>query len=319
MPRLPRRDYPGALHHVMARGIERRRIFIDDVDRAGFLWRLAAILRATGTSCFALALMPNHYHLLLETGATPLSRVMLRLGTSHAMDFNRRHSRAGHLFQNRFKSRLVGDTADFLSLVRYIHLNPVRARIVATVTELADHPWTGHAALMGRRPATFLDVPSVLRHFADDTATARRELARWMRAGLTEDEIEPAFDGCGRLSARALDPAPGPEGRYGSELDRIRLQAEGWDIEGVIRVVCAHLEVDTGPLRVGRRSAPVSRAREAVAYLATGSLGEPQTAVARATGVTSQAISLAVDRFASWPAAERESFLRLLSKPPVAD
>ena len=102
MPRNARIDAPGALHHIIVRGIERRKIFNDDVDRINFLDRLGKVLSETRTTCFAWALIPNHFHLLLRTGACPLSTVMRRLLTGHAMNFNRRHRRSGQLFQNRY-------------------------------------------------------------------------------------------------------------------------------------------------------------------------------------------------------------------------
>jgi len=102
MPRNARIDAPGALHHIIVRGIERRKIFNDDVDRIIFLDRLGKVLSETHTKCFAWALIPNHFHLLLRTGACPLSTVMRRLLTGHAMNFNRRHRQSGQLFQNRY-------------------------------------------------------------------------------------------------------------------------------------------------------------------------------------------------------------------------
>jgi REP element-mobilizing transposase RayT len=110
-----------------ARGIERRKIFWDDTDRSSFLERLAVILEETQTQCYAWALIPNHFHILLRTGPTPLSKVMRRLMTGYAVTFNRRHRRAGHLFQNRYKSVVCEEDPYLLELIRYIHLNPLRA------------------------------------------------------------------------------------------------------------------------------------------------------------------------------------------------
>jgi len=106
MPRKARIDAAGALHHIIVRGIERRKIFWDDEDRDSFVKRLGQVLTETYTDCFAWALIPNHIHLLLRTGLSPISVVMSRLLTGYAVQFNRRHRRHGHLFQNRFKSIL---------------------------------------------------------------------------------------------------------------------------------------------------------------------------------------------------------------------
>ena len=97
-------DAPGALHHIIFRGIERRRIFYDDQDRDDFMVRSGGLLSETATPCFAWNLIPNHFHLLLRTGTTPIAKVMQRLLTGYAVGFNRRHRRHGQLFQNRYKS-----------------------------------------------------------------------------------------------------------------------------------------------------------------------------------------------------------------------
>jgi putative transposase len=106
MPRQSRIDAAGALHHIIVRGIERREIFDDDQDRYGFLERLGAIIEEAQTRCYAWALIPNHFHLLVQTGNVPVATVMRRLLTGHAASYNRRHNRHGHLFQNRYKSIL---------------------------------------------------------------------------------------------------------------------------------------------------------------------------------------------------------------------
>ncbi len=102
MPRKARIDTPGALLHIICRGIECKDIFIDHADRINFLDRLGNILSETKTPCFAWALVPNHFHLLLRTANVPISTVMKRLLTGYAVSFNRRHRHSGHLFQNRY-------------------------------------------------------------------------------------------------------------------------------------------------------------------------------------------------------------------------
>jgi len=106
MPRKARIDAPGALHHIICRGIERRKIFDDDIDRDNFLDRLGSISIETSTTCYSWALIPNYFHLLLKTGKVAISTVMRWLLTGYAVSYNRRHRRSGHLFQNRFKSIL---------------------------------------------------------------------------------------------------------------------------------------------------------------------------------------------------------------------
>jgi len=125
MPRSARLDAPGVLHHIMIRGIERRKIFLNERDYENFLERLETLLPETKTACYAWALLPNHAHLLFCTGAVPLARLMRRLLTGYAVSFNRRHKRHGHLFQNRYKSIICQEDAYLRELVRYIHLWPI--------------------------------------------------------------------------------------------------------------------------------------------------------------------------------------------------
>ena len=145
MPRKARIDAPGALHHIICRGIEKTRIFRDDADRDGFVKRLGRVISETNTHCYAWALIPNHFHLLLKTGDVPIATVMRRLLTGHAVTFNRRHRRVGHLFQNRYKSILCQEDSYLLELVRYIHLNPLRAKLVGSMRQLDWCTYCGHS------------------------------------------------------------------------------------------------------------------------------------------------------------------------------
>ncbi|MGD0918236.1 MAG: transposase, partial [Thermodesulfobacteriota bacterium] len=130
MPREPRLDAPGALHHLMGRGIERTQIFRTDRDREDFLNRLQDLCMDENLTVYAWSPMPNHYHLLVRTGRQSLSRSMRKLLTGYAVNFNLRHRRDGHLFQNRYKSIICEEDPYLLELTRYIHLNPIRAGIV---------------------------------------------------------------------------------------------------------------------------------------------------------------------------------------------
>jgi len=119
---------------VLIRGIERSKIFKDDADRENFLDRLGRILAETSTACYGWALLSNHVHLLLRTGTVPIATVMARLLTGYVVSFNRRHRQHGYLFQNRYKSVVCQEEVYFTELVRYLHLNPLRAGLVASVS-----------------------------------------------------------------------------------------------------------------------------------------------------------------------------------------
>ena len=175
MPRQSRIDTEGALHHIIARGIERRKIFDDDQDRYGFLDNLGLILEQTKTQCYAWSLIPNHFHLLLKTGQVPIATVMRRLLTGHAIRYNRRHKRHGQLFQNRYKSILCQEDSYLLELVRYIHLNPLRAKLVLNVEQLDHYPFSGHGIIMGKNDHPWQSSQEVLRYFGKQLNSSRRK------------------------------------------------------------------------------------------------------------------------------------------------
>jgi REP element-mobilizing transposase RayT len=148
MPRGPRIDFPGAAHHVYARGIEKRDIYSDDDDRSVFLNRLGFNLDRWNMRCFAWTLMPNHFHLLVQSDTGTLSTFMHCLLSGYSQYFNKRHNRVGHLFQNRYKSPLIVNAGHFRDVVRYIHMNPVRSGIVPSIDNLGEYPWTGHRRIV---------------------------------------------------------------------------------------------------------------------------------------------------------------------------
>ncbi|MEZ4599983.1 MAG: transposase [Syntrophotaleaceae bacterium] len=186
MPRQPRLDIPGLLQHVIVRGIERTAIFLDDNDRLRFVERLDQLLVKTETDCFAWALIPNHFHLLLRCNRVELSRFMRRLLTGHAVYFNLRHNRSGHLFQNRYKSMICEEDSYFLELIRYIHLNPLRAGLVSTLEELSRYPWCGHSVILGHQILSGQSVDAVLASFG--RRKARQRYQQFIADGLAMGE-----------------------------------------------------------------------------------------------------------------------------------
>ena len=185
MPRKARIDSPGALHHIICRGIEKTKIFRDDVDRDSLVDRLGHIISETHTSCYAWALIPNHFHLLLKTGQVPISTVMRRLLTGYALSFNRRHRRVGHLFQNRYKSILCQEDSYLLELVRYIHLNPLRAKLVASMQQLDWYKYCGHSFLLGKRENDWQDAGYVLKLFGKRRSSAQKHYRQFVEKGVS--------------------------------------------------------------------------------------------------------------------------------------
>jgi putative transposase len=184
MARVARLDIPGLLQHVIVRGVERKDIFLDDRDRRKFLDRLSDILGDTETLCYAWSLMPNHFHLLLLPTRFKLAVVMRRLLTGYAVTFNLIHNRVGHLFQNRYKSIVCDKDVYLLELVRYIHLNPIRAGLVETLYDLDRYPWSGHAVLMEYRKTDGQVVDEVLQHFGPIVSKARIKYRDFIADGL---------------------------------------------------------------------------------------------------------------------------------------
>ena len=195
MARGPRLDAPLALHHVWNRGIERCDIFRDDHDRLDFLARIEAAVRARQFAIYAWAVMSNHFHLLTRTGTLGLSATMHAIESGYATYFNRRHRRSGHLFQNRFKNVLVGEDPYFRELLRYIHLNPLRAGMVADLDELDHYRWTGHTAMMGGPGMPWHDGEFGLMAFGSNYTEARKSYRAFVADGLNYPE--PNLDGGG--------------------------------------------------------------------------------------------------------------------------
>jgi REP-associated tyrosine transposase len=176
-----RLEFPGALYHVTSRGHERGPIFRDSVDRRHFLNVLASIIPDQAWLLHSYCLMGNHYHLLVETGRPTLSRGMHSLNARYSQHFNRRHGRAGHVFEGRFKAVVVQKQAHLLELHRYIVLNPVRAGLARRPE---DWPWSNYRATSGAiMPPPWLEVGGTLALFAAFGSGANGAYARFVADG----------------------------------------------------------------------------------------------------------------------------------------
>jgi putative transposase len=317
MPRGPRLDFTGALHHVIVRGIERRRIFRSEADRALFLERLAEWVLESRAGLYAWALMPNHAHLLLRTGQLPLSRLMQAWLSAYSTMFNRCHRRSGHLFQNRFKSTLVEEDRYLRQLLAYIHLNPVRSRLPVTLDSLDRYPWTGHAVLLGnhRYPAQDSDfVLSLFGRAADEARHAyrtfvheyarggqvcdldggglRRSLGGWrhheqLSCGRERWASDERVLGSSEFVHQVLSDSDGPA---------VAPSKPATVMQPLVDSVCERFCVSPGEL-AGRSLRPaVLDARAALSYAAVMQHGLSFTAVARQVGLSRRSISRAIQR-----------------------
>ena len=320
MPRKSRIDAPGALQHLIARGINRQRIFRDDPDKKNFLDRLSALLKVSGIKCYAWAVLDNHFHLLLRTGTVPISTLMRRLLTGYAVSHNLRHERSGHLFQNRYKSILCQEDAYLLELVRYIHLNPLRAKIASDVDQLDTYPFCGHGVLMGKYRNEWQDTDFVLSRFGKRVSEARGRYRQFVEKGVALGK-RPDLMGGGLVRSaggwsgvkelrREKAYAKGDERILGdgsfveAALAHVEeafqrkydLQAKGFDLEKVIQRVGEVLGMSREEvLDAGKRRRTVC-ARSLLCYWAAGELRISMTALSAHLNISVNAVSKSVAR-----------------------
>ena len=320
MPRQRRLDAPGALHHVIGRGIERTRIFRTDSDREDFVNRLAELCMDGDLIAYAWCLMPNHFHLLVRTGREPISKSMKKLLTGYVVNFNLRHKRYGHLFQNRYKSIICEDNLYFLELTRYIHLNPLRVGTVADLKELNGYRWAGHSAIMGRVKRDWQDIATVLAYFGkgrkavdkyeefvkEGASQGRRpelvggglirSMGGWSQVlSLRRRGIKVASDqrilGNDEFVQRLLSEA---EER---EKETLRLHQKALDLVTLAKNIIKGEGIEESELRSGTRKRKVAKARKTFCQLTVGRMDYPGAEVARYLGVTTSSVNrLAVSK-----------------------
>ena len=320
MPRKSRIDTPGALHHIMARGIERRSIFSDDHDRDDFLKRLSNVLSETGTACYAWALIPNHFHLLVRTAMIPISTVMRRVLTGYAIGYNHRHRRSGHLFQNRFKSILCQEDPYLKELVRYIHLNPLRTKIVPDMKTLKRYPYCGHSVLMGKMKRGWQSTEYILKLFGNNIRSGRRFYEAFVKKGIREGRRNDLVGGglvrsSGGWTTLKLLRQAGirqkaderilGDGDFVSEVLRdaqerlnrkYQLMAEGYDFEKIVHRVGHLLGIEPQCVVTSGKRRHEVEARDLACYWSSKELGMSQVSLAGKFGVSQPAISAAIHR-----------------------
>lgn len=336
MPRKARIDAPGALHHVIARGIEKRDIFWDDHDRNNFLKRLATVIDESDTRCYAWALLPNHCHLLFKTGLTPIATIMRRLLTGYAVSFNRRHRRHGHLFQNRYKSILCQEDVYFKELVRYIHLNPLRAKIVDDLKQLEAYPFCGHSALVGRVKRSWHEVDEVLDMFAAKRLQARKRYRFFIEKGIQQGHRKDLTGGGllrsagGWLNVKMLREAKifyKSDERILGDSDFVEsvlaaaneqmerkyaLQAAGLDLDGLAKIVAGITGVKPSRIFSPGKDRGRVRARSLLCFWANRELGISLAQLSRRTRISQSSISMSVHRGEQIVELERYSLLNEL-------
>lgn len=191
MARKPRIETEGGLYHIITRGVDRRDIFHSPEDRQRFISLLTRQKELLPFYLYAYCLMSNHIHLLIERMTDDIGRIMHRLLTGYTQYYNRRYGRSGHLLQGRHKAILCQSDRYLTKLVSYIHLNPVRAKMV-TLPE--DYPYSSHRAYLDLEPAGVVDVDPVLRHFGPRRSVARQRFAKHVAAGMGEGHLSELYE-----------------------------------------------------------------------------------------------------------------------------
>src|SRR4030042_3410054 len=317
MPRLARLDAPGVLHHVMGRGIEKTNIFITDEDREYFFSRRAEWAETQAIRIYAWALLSNHFHLLCKTQSKPLASNMRKLLTGYVVNFNRRHKRHGHLFQNRYKSIVCQEENYLRELVRYIHLNLLRAGRVKDLQELNRSPWSGHSALIGNRKREWQDTDYVFSFFGEGPKGIKKYL-EFIQEGIPlgrkshrgGGELLRSLGGWSAVlasrgrkekqlaDARILGDREFVQGVL-SEMDEfakenLRLPPVTKDLTALAQKVCTLNKLTLEELRSGSRRPPVVKARGELSQAGVQLLGLSGAEIARYLGVTNSCVTRAV-------------------------
>jgi putative transposase len=301
MARKPRIHYPGAVYHVILRGNGKQDIFFNDQDRYRFYLLLQEGVERFRHRIHAFCLMTSHVHLVVQVDDIPLSRIMQNLSFRYTQWVNWRHKRTGHLFQGRYKAVLVDGDSYLLELVRYVHLNPVRAKMVDLPEQ---HPWTGHHAYCGKEILPWLCTDSTLSMLAKGKGAATRAYISFVQDGLEEGR-KGEFHGEGVTDSRI----------FGDDDFVERMAGKGEEIpakvslEEVIAATCVRCGVDANALSLRGKNQTLSHARGMVAWIVQDLPSITLTELARRTGRDISSLS-AMARRLEKRAESEESLLR---------
>jgi len=265
--------------------------------------------------------MTNHAHFLFRSGPGGIATLMRRVLTGYALSFNRRHKRHGQLFQNRYKSIICQEDVYLKQLVRYIHLNPIRAKIVSDLKQLSRYSYCGHSVLMGRKKALWQDSQYILNYFGSNTGAARRRYSAYVKAGIDQGR-RPELVGGGlirslggwsevkKLRLKGMDRLKGDERILGdtdfvqSMLAHARehferyyeLQRLGYDLNTVAEKVALIYGIDSAELFRKGRQKPRVDAKALFCYWSARELKIPLADLARKLAMTISGVGYAVQR-----------------------
>jgi REP element-mobilizing transposase RayT len=257
MARKPRIHYPGAVYHVILRGNAGQPIFFDERDRYRFYLFMQYVVEKFACRIHGFCCMTNHSHLVIQTSDIPLSQIMQNLSLRYTKWINYTQSRTGHVFQGRYKALLLDADAYLLELVRYIHLNPVRAQMTASPD---DYPWSGHRSYLGKEVLPWLTTDLVLSMFSSDIKKARRDYASFVAEGIGDARRDEFHSGTfeGRIlgddifTDEALRRANQP-------------QVLDYSLSDLLDVVCRRFGITEEQLKFPGKARPYAEARALIA------------------------------------------------------
>ncbi len=302
MARKPRIHVVGGLYHVMLRGNGGEAIFFNDDDRYHFYLLVQEGIERFGHHIHGFCCMTNHVHLAIQMGDIPLSKIMQNLSFRYTRWINQREKRVGHLFQGRYKAILVDGDSYLLELVRYLHLNPVRAGMVSDPIE---YPWSGHRAYLGEMQQPWLTTDWVLSQFSRQRAAARRRYAKFIQEGMGEGYREEFHRG--GEDSRVL----GEERFIHRMLKTESKLGKPPSVKKVVGEVCRKYGITERDLASPSRQRRLAQARGVTAWLVVQNKSGTLTELAKRFNRDLSALSLAARKIES-KRKESKSFNRAL-------
>lgn len=299
MPRKSRLEVEGSLYHVFTRGNNRRLIFNDDDDYRKMIELIAKTKAKLPFYLYTYCFMPNHLHLLMERRQDPISRIMHTLLTGYSRYYNRRNRRVGHLFQGRYRSILCQSDQYLAELVRYIHLNPVRANIVRDPSAFR---YSSHRAYLGEEESGFLDAEPVLRHFGATKKLARKRYRAFVKAGMKLATREDLYGGADKRVIGDEEFIGNVEDRIGKGFKNKGRKIESADLQRLRQAAANATSLTAREICSRSKKRTVVLAKELLIIVGRG-IGASNAELARLIGVD---CSLANRRFEAGVAKKKD-------------
>ena len=292
MPRLPRLHVPGGYYHVILRGNHREDLFAIAADRVRLNEIVGAVFERLGARGHAFCWMSNHLHLLVQVSEQPLAKVMQRVAMRYSRYRHRQLRTSGHLFERRYRAKLVEMDAYVFALLRYIHLNPVVAGIV---TDPADYAWSSHRAYLGQESFPWLVTDVVLSLFGSTATSARAAYARWMTQAWHASE-ERLWD-----DVHPDDPRILGGGRFLSNLPRFQVRRRGTEtLLQLAQRICEEQGILLDRVRSPSRSRELTPLRVGIASQAVAGRIATLSQVAEFLGRDPSGLSALLQRYDNW-------------------